>query len=337
MQFYLKIRYSKAIMVVFYALALASCGTQGPDVSDIQVDTKIERFDRDLPAILSKPSAIQTLRNQYGRFYETFTYKVHRIQPGSEEDELEALLSFANDSSVKSVSKSIDSVFNDMQLFDEGIQDFARHFKHYFPTDTFPRVIGYNSFFNYAVAVDSGFIGVGLDMFLGEQSHYYEILRMPLFLRKRMSKEYLVPSTALGWFAAEHPRELAGKEFLNQMIHQGKSIYFAQKMLPEMHDTLLLAFSKSELEWCEENEERIWSLFIEKKMLFNTDPSLYVKFLGEAPRSSGFPDEAPDRIGVWVGLQIIRKYMERNSEITLNQLIAEKDALKILDQSGYKP
>lgn len=337
MQFYLKIRYSTVLLTVFYALVIGACGTSGPDVSDIQVDTKIERFDRDLPVMISQPEPVKSLRNKYGLFYETFTYKVHRIQPGSDEDELEALSAFVNDSSVKSVTKSIDSVFHDMQPFDEGIQQFARHFRYYFPTDTFPRVIAYNSFFNYAVAVDSGFIGVGLDMFLGEKSNYYEILRMPLFLRKRMSQEYLVPSTALGWFAAEYPREMAGKDFLSQMVHQGKSIYFAQQMLPDLHDTLLLAYSKTELEWCEENEERIWSLFIDKKMLFNTDPSLFIKFLGEAPRSSGFPDEAPDRIGVWVGLQIVRKYMAIKKDLTLIDLIAEKDALKILDQSGYKP
>ena len=85
MQFYLKIPYSKVLLAVFYTLLICSCGTEGPDVSDIQVDTKIERFDRDLPVLLSKPGGIQALRNQYGQFYETFTYKVHRIQPGPEE------------------------------------------------------------------------------------------------------------------------------------------------------------------------------------------------------------------------------------------------------------
>lgn len=324
-------------MAVFYALMLISCGTSEPDVSDIQLDTKMERFDRDLPVILSKPAAIRKLRNQYGLFYETFAYKIHRIQPGSDEDELEALLSFVNDSSVSSVERSIDSVFKDTQSIDDGLNQFSSHFKYHFPNDSFPRIVACNSFFNYAVAVDSGFIGLGLDMFLGEKSHYYEILRLPLFMRKRMSPEYLVPSTVLGWFNAEYPRELVGKEFLNQMIHQGKSIYFAQKMLPETHDSILLAFTEKELTWCEEHEERIWASFIEKKLLFNTDPSLYVKLLGEAPRSSGFPDEGPDRIGVWVGLQIVNMYMDAHRDVTLRQLILEMDALKILEQSGYKP
>ena len=152
-----------------------------------------------------------------------------------------------------------------------------------------------------------------------------------------MAPKYLVPAAVLGWFNTEHPKELEGKEFLNQMIHQGKSMCYASMMLPETPDSVLLAFSPSELKWCEDNEEQIWSLFIEKKMLFSTDPSHYIKFLGEAPKASGFPEEAPDRIGVWVGWQIVKKYMKKNPDLSLLELIAEKDALKILEQSGYKP
>lgn len=337
MQFYSKIRFRSVLWAAICFCMLCACGTDKPDVSDIQVDTKIERFDHDLTALILKPDVIAKLQDKYGLFYETFTFKILQIRPGSDEEVADALRSFVTDSSVSSVSQSIDSVYKDTRELEEGFNEFAKHYKYYFPKDTFPRIVACNTFFNYAIAIDSGFIGLGLDMFLGEQSHYYELIGMPLFMRKRMAPQYLVPATVLGWFNSEYPRELEGKEFLNQMIHQGKSMYFASKMLPETPDSVLLAFSPSELKWCEDNEERIWSMFIEKKMLFSTDPSHYIKFLGEAPKSSGFPDDAPDRIGVWVGWQIVKKYMNKNPESSLQQLIAEKDALKILEQSGYKP
>lgn len=337
MQFYSKIPFRSALWALICFCMLSSCGTDKPDVSDIQVDTKIERFDHDLSAMISKPDALTMLKDKYGLFYETFTFKILQIRPGSDEEVTEALRSFVTDSSVSSVSSSIDSVYKDTREIEEGFSEFAKHYKYYFPEDTFPRVVACNTFFNYAIAIDSGFIGLGLDMFLGEKSHYYEIIGMPLFMRKRMAPQYLVPSAVLGWFNTEYPKELEGKEFLNQMIHQGKSMYYASSMLPEAPDSILLAFSPSELKWCEENEQRIWSLFIEKKMLFSTDPSHYIKFLGEAPKSSGFPEESPDRIGVWVGWQIVKKYMKKNPELPLSQLMEEKDALKILEQSGYKP
>ena len=337
MQFYSKIRFRSALWALICFCMLCSCGTDKPDVSDIQVDTEIERFDHDLSSMISKPDAITKLKDKYGLFYETFTFKILQIRQGSDEEVADALRTFVTDSSVSSVSLSIDSVYKDLGEIEQGFSEFAKHYKYYFPQDTFPRIVACNTFFNYAIAIDSGFIALGLDMFLGEKSHYYEMIGMPLFMRKRMAPQYIVPAAVLGWFNTEYPRELEGKEFLNQMIHQGKSMYYASKMLSETADSVLLAFSPGELKWCKDNEEKIWSLFIEKKMLFSTDPSHYIKFLGEAPKSSGFPEEAPDRIGVWVGWQIVKKYMDKNTELSLPKLIAEKDALKILEQSGYKP
>jgi hypothetical protein len=337
MQFYSKIRFRSALWALICFCMLCSCGTDKPDVSDIQVDTEIQRFDHDLSSMISKPDAITKLKDKYGLFYETFTFKILQIRQGSDEEVADALRTFVTDSSVSSVSLSIDSVYKDLGEIEQGFSEFAKHYKYYFPKDTFPRIVACNTFFNYAIAIDSGFIALGLDMFLGEKSHYYEMIGMPLFMRKRMAPQYIVPAAVLGWFNTEYPRELEGKEFLNQMIHQGKSMYYASKMLSETPDSVLLAFSPGELKWCKDNEEKIWSLFIEKKMLFSTDPSHYIKFLGEAPKSSGFPEEAPDRIGVWVGWQIVKKYMDKNTDLSLPQLIAEKDALKILEQSGYKP
>ena len=39
----------------------------------------------------------------------------------------------------------------------------------------------------------------------------------------------------------------------------------------------------------------------------------------------------------WLGWQIVRKYMEENPKVTLAQLMAEKNAQKILTESKYKP
>jgi hypothetical protein len=40
---------------------------------------------------------------------------------------------------------------------------------------------------------------------------------------------------------------------------------------------------------------------------------------------------------VWVGWQIVRKYMQENKDVTLQQLMAQKDAQYILNGSKYKP
>jgi hypothetical protein len=311
-------------------------GCSGSDVTDSQSDIVIERFDQDLQVVALKGDSLSILSKRYGVFFENYTHGVLQIEKGEEEEIQEALRKFVNDSSVKSVNAAIDSVFGDLESIHSQVNEFSLNYHKHFPQEDFPRVVTLNSFFNYAIVADSNILGLGLDMFLGSDSRFYQELRFPLYLRKRMIPEQVVPSAALGWYESEHPGELAGKDFLSQMIHQGKSLYYVQMMLPDIKDSLLLGYSENELNWCEENEERIWALFIENKMLFSTDRSLYSKFLVQAPKTSGFPDEAPDKIASYIGLKIVREYMDNNNS-TLKELIDNKDALGILEGSSYKP
>jgi hypothetical protein len=42
-------------------------------------------------------------------------------------------------------------------------------------------------------------------------------------------------------------------------------------------------------------------------------------------------------LGTWVGWQIVRKYMDRNPKVTLQELMADDDYQKIFNESKYKP
>jgi uncharacterized protein YjaZ len=60
-------------------------------------------------------------------------------------------------------------------------------------------------------------------------------------------------------------------------------------------------------------------------------------FLADGPYTMEFSKDSPPRLGEWIGLQIIRSYMQKNPEITLQMMMQETDAQKILTLSGYKP
>jgi len=62
-----------------------------------------------------------------------------------------------------------------------------------------------------------------------------------------------------------------------------------------------------------------------------------VRFIGPAPFTSSFTNDSPGRTGSWLGWQIVRKYMKKNPEITLPELMKDDDYQKILNDSGYSP
>ena len=61
-----------------------------------------------------------------------------------------------------------------------------------------------------------------------------------------------------------------------------------------------------------------------------------MKYIADGHATQGFPEGAPSRTAQWLGWKIVKRlYEEQQCEI--KELLAEKDAQKILEKSGYKP
>ncbi len=331
---------SGVAMCLVVMVACFSCN-QGPkdaDVSDVHINFQFNRFEKDLFASDSLGvKRLHDLKLKYGQFTDVFVHNILSIHPASEAEEAFNLQKFVNDAEVRDIKRLTDSVFQETASIESGMNDFLKHYHFYFPQKPVPSVVTYISAFNYAVITTDSAIGIGLDMFLGPNISYYARLGIPLYIFNKFSKEYIVPSAIKACFQSDNDQAVVKSEFLSQMIYQGKLLYYMNVMAPEMQDTLKTGYTASQLQWCRENEGSIWAFFIENKLLFNTDPSQYSKFVSEGPTTNGFPKEAPGKIAAWVGWQIVNEYMDKKGSATLTDLLNEKDAQKILETSGYKP
>ena len=72
-------------------------------------------------------------------------------------------------------------------------------------------------------------------------------------------------------------------------------------------------------------------------MLYSKETASIIKFMGESPFIQGFPEGSPGRVGHYVGWQIVKAYMEKNPNTTIQELMQEQDAQRILTKSKYKP
>ncbi len=115
-------------------------------------------------------------------------------------------------------------------------------------------------------------------------------------------------------------------------------MYIMDAVLPNVPDSLKIGYFEGQLEWCKDQEFQIWENTIKVGLLYSTDHNAYLSFLNDGPFTKGFgvPDGAPPKLGVWLGWQIVRKYMDRKTKITLEQLMG-KGADEILKESKYKP
>jgi uncharacterized protein YjaZ len=93
------------------------------------------------------------------------------------------------------------------------------------------------------------------------------------------------------------------------------------------------------MKWATDFESDTYAFFLENELLFETDYFKIQKYLAEAPFTPGLGtqnDSAP-KLGSFIGWQIVKRYLEENTEIDLKQLMLEKDAQKILRLAKYRP
>jgi gliding motility-associated lipoprotein GldB len=333
----------KLFCIIYILLFIHGCKCKNdkPDIDGISLNIQLNRFEKDLFSIdtVNIIQSISLLLNKYGNFFNLFAFQITAL--GSSDSILmaEHFRNFVTDSNFRAIYQDCNKLFSDFSDKEKELTKAFQYYKYYFPDKIIPRIVTMISGFSYPIVCDSTNLGISLDMYLGPSYKYYSTLEPPLpsYLRNRMQKEYLVADAMKGWVASDYSIDESNAKMLDFMISQGRLLYFLDKILPETHDTLKSGYTNRQLEWCRANEKNIWSFFIENKLLFSMDPNLMNKYVNEGPTTNGFPKDSPGNIGQFIGWNIIHSYMNNNSSVTLQQLMNEKDLVKIFNASKYKP
>ncbi|MEO3405378.1 gliding motility lipoprotein GldB [Mucilaginibacter sp. CAU 1740] len=337
---------AKQIYLIFsIGLILSSChNNKKVDVSNIKVDVKIDRFDHDFDAMHTKPMATQAayLQNKYGTFYPDFIQRI--LQAGSTKDTayFATLRKVFAGKAYTDLKHDVDATFPNMNKPEADLTEAFKYVKYYYPQKRLPKVYAYISGFQAQTSIGDGYFAIGIDLFLGANSRFYPSLTdaFPHYLSKWFTPDNIAPRVVEGMAREDmFPENDADKSLLNKMIYNGKIMYFMDKVLPDMADSTKIRYTTQQLQWCHDFEGKIWGYFLEENLLYETDYPKIQKYLTEAPFTPGLGErnESAPKLAVWTGWQIVRKYMDKHPDVTLQQLMIDKDAQKILNESAYHP
>jgi len=313
-----------------------------PDVGDIKIDITIKRFDRDL-YIGKHKDLIQTdlmLQKKYAAFYDDY---LHRIVGDVSYSDQEILSTLYQDQAYTDLNREADSVFKDMAPIEKDLSQTFKYIKYYYPKIRVPEFIAFVSGFAVQTPIGNDYMGIGLDMFLGSNSKFYRAIvkSVPQYLSRRFTPEYVVPRLTETFAREElfHSRD-ENRSLLAKMVENGKILYFMDQVLDDkVADTVKIGYTGKQLDWCKTYEGDIWAYFVENNLLFETDFQKIQMYVSEAPFTPGIGEknESAPKLGIWIGWQMVKKYMKENPAVTLQQLMAEQDAQKILSGAKYKP
>ncbi len=321
-------------------LALAGCQSDtvkegcrpDPAANAPAVPFRLQRLERPFLQ-LKTPADAQNLFARAPLFSRTY---LQRRGPANDAALSQALVQMSTNPEFQKLGNETVAVFADTVALRRELGEMFRRAHHYFPDFQAPQVAtAVSGLLGKDVFINDSLLVVSLDYFAGPQSSYRPDL--PAYMLRRYRPPFVLPTVAQRMSDKYNKHELTANTMLDAMIHSGKALYFAGQLLPCAPDSLLLGFTGKEVTGVQFNEGKIWGHFLEKNLLYSTTPFLIQKYVGERPNVPEIDRTAPGRIGQWVGLQIIRKYMAEHPDVTLPRLMAEKNAQRLLNDSHYRP
>ena len=315
-----------------------------PDVSEIAVSLKVNRFEQELFAIDTNNvvSGIKKLEKKYPQFADFYFKQVLQLKKpwdttGVYRDYVNGFLTYPF---VRTLHHTVDSTYKDFSKIEKDLKKGLQFYKYYFPEKAIPQFYTFVSEFTYGIVLppDENSVAIGLDFFLGEEYPYYYFppLNLPKYVARTQDKNHLV-AKVFGGLTEDLVGLVKGSRFIDYIIHKGKKIYLLDQLLPFEQDSIKLGYTTNQTKWCEKNEMEIWTYILQQELMYSNQFQDFKTLISIAPHAMGMPNEAPGQVGNWMGWQIVKAYMKQHPETTLQELIVLEDVQEILNKSRYKP
>ncbi len=315
-----------SFFVLFFAcLLLASCG-DSPEIENrvnaLQTNLDLRRFDVDFKQ--ASVAQLSELKAEYPFFF-----------PRSTPDSIwEAKL---RDSLQSQLLKEVSIAFPSFDSIMSHMSHLHAHFDYHFQPPKKPTIYTLTNDVDpefRVIATDSMWL-IALDNYLGPTHDFYKTF--PSYVRKKTDPAYLIVDMAAAVSESLVPQPQQAY-FLSQMVYEGKKLFLQQLLWPHDSEAKHLHFTESEYGWALENEPQIWRYFLENKLLYSTEKDLAYRFLYPAPFSKfnlEIDRESPGQVGVFMGVQLVRSYYEKNGK-DLKELL-RTSAVDLLKDAAYKP
>ena len=320
---------------------LSSCSRNNRfkiDTNENRVNVKIHRFDKDLLTLdtASMKAGVKRLYSKYPDFLPEFVYNVLDTTAADTNAVSHEFQKFLTDKTFTQVNKKTLQTFDDVSDIEKKISDAFTYIHFYFPEVKLPEIYFYVSGFNRSIMMNDKFIAVGTDLYLGSdypayKDYTYEYM---LFNMRRECVATDLVSAALFRMFVMNSSEY---RLLDNMLFRGKVMYLLSVFMPNEKPEDIMGYRDEQWKWTKKNEKEIWATIIDQKHLFSTDLQLIRKYMNDAPFTAPVSQESPGRLGTWIGWQIVESYMNKNTKVSLTDLMKDSNYQKILEKSGYRP
>ena len=332
----------KKVYFILIVFLLASCNsgrTYFPKELE-PIEIEIVRFDNAVMNVRAESAMddIRLLYEEYPDFMPRFTEDILGIPSYDTAYLAEQLPKFLEDTlyGFHATNLREKEMFSDITDIKQEIDGAFTKIHYLFPELPIPMIYFFVSGFNSSIMFVDDDIAVGADMYLGSDYEFYN--RVVYDYQKITMRKECIPADVVSAYLFRNLTYTSkDTRLLDQMIYRGKIMYLLSQVLPDEPNYEIMGYTEAQWDWCEKYEKQIWERVMDKKDLFKTESLVLTSYLNDGPFTSEVSQDAPSRLGTWLGWRITESYMEHNKDVTMQQLMADGDAQKILEMSFYRP
>lgn len=313
-------------MVVF---VLSACRSGEQKDESLQTSVKVLRYDRLQyeATVMNSVSALQKMNIDCPQATKLLIEDVLGIGSVAEPDINDRLCAYYSDSLLVRLMDDVQEKFKDLSGIEADLIKGFRNLKREVPAIPVPRIYSQISALNQSVVVGDSLLGFSLDKYLGQDYPLYKRYYYP-FQRRSMVPERIVPDCFTFYLLSlsPFPWEEGHRTLFDFMMYRGKIAWTVEHILQsDGSGRLTLGYTREELNWCRKYMDALWKEMAEKEHLASTDPMLIRSYTSGEQTLTFNGEKMPPCIGIWLGMQLVDKYMKNNQRLTLKDLLGKDD------------
>lgn len=313
-------------MGISLRLAGGSCATERDN------GFKIIRYDRIVEDYVTTRNVAtwQRLNTDFPRETQALVESVLRLGPIDAEGIEDSLCAYYERPEMSRLRADVAKRFETLREVERPLgQAFARLQKD-IPGFTTPRVYAQISCLHESLVVGDSLIGISLDKYLGAD---YPAYRHCFYANQRVTMEpdRIAQDCLIFYLNLLSRKQMPPRRsmtLLECMVHQGKLNWIAAHALrkPLISVAAVMPATKA---WYQAHEHQVWQTLQQRHLLSSTDSALIHSVIYSSDAHPYFADTHSRGVGLWVGIRLVDRYMERHPEVTVAALLSETDYQKV--------
>lgn len=322
-------------ILFFFGLLLVSCSKQPAYriAADTMPPVEVVRFDKQLLQYVQMNDTLQkqSFIEICGDFWGVYNRRLLGLDDAPYYND--GLTRFLSDSVVTSLYADVQKEYTDISTEQELLAQLVARYKILFPNLPTPHLQTHVSGLSHSIITIDSLISISLDCYLGTEhplyAQRYHSYELPSHTRNR-----IIPDVAEVLLRNAIQSPTSGS-LLDIMVYEGRIAYLISGMIDSNTAENVMGYTPQQAAWCSNYEAKIWAAIVEQSHLFTTDNITIRKYIQPSPFTATLTQEAPGRVGRWVGWRIIEAYAAHEG-LTPRQIASDTiPATEVLRLSGY--